>query len=299
MPCPESQILTRFVYEDGTPGEMQEVRRHLQGCVQCRGEVESLKILDEAVQRVVQTETRRGVPSQECPDATVLAGYLDGVLSAEERERLEEHLVRCPSCLHQFIDADRSRTLSDNYRLTPSHLLKQAVNLAGSPKPSLWIGLGYRIQEGARKWMEPLVSHPRWALAGVGTCAVLVIALLMALPQYLEEQKTPDHPRATRTQGPQGFAFGTGETVVAESNIALTPELRSGLLAYEREKTNASRAQLVALLRKAAPQMPFETVTEIEIQHGLQTRVESRKETPAEIKVRVMKDGILVVSEVS
>ena len=56
-----------------------------------------------------------GSPS--CPDPGTLAGYLDGQLFAEERERVEEHLSGCPDCC---------RVLAETVRFQGAHLADPA-----------------------------------------------------------------------------------------------------------------------------------------------------------------------------
>ena len=38
-----------------------------------------------------------------CPDETMLAGYIDGRLSAPDSDRIESHLVDCPDCLSSVL----------------------------------------------------------------------------------------------------------------------------------------------------------------------------------------------------
>jgi anti-sigma factor RsiW len=48
------------------------------------------------------------VPSQ-CPSDETLAAYLDGALTEEEREKIEEHLVDCTKCRRVVAEAVRRR----------------------------------------------------------------------------------------------------------------------------------------------------------------------------------------------
>ena len=49
------------------------------------------------------TDTRQSMDS--CPPLEDIAAFLDGTLSAEERERMTEHLARCESCYEVFAGA--------------------------------------------------------------------------------------------------------------------------------------------------------------------------------------------------
>jgi putative zinc finger protein len=46
-------------------------------------------------------------PSSPCPDETVLAAYIDGQLSANERADVEDHLAECDDCYDISVETIR------------------------------------------------------------------------------------------------------------------------------------------------------------------------------------------------
>ncbi len=54
---------------------------------------------DPHLDRALAAASRRGRAAGACPDATVLAAYADGSLTADERADLELHAADCPACV--------------------------------------------------------------------------------------------------------------------------------------------------------------------------------------------------------
>ena len=50
------------------------------------------------VGRLAGARLSRTVPAEVCPDAEILAAYVDDGLSEGERSALEQHLSKCASC---------------------------------------------------------------------------------------------------------------------------------------------------------------------------------------------------------
>ena len=99
-----------------------------------------------------------------CPDPGTLAGYLDGQLFAEERERVEEHLSGCPDCC---------RVLAETVRF-------QAGRLADAPPARGSDGTGLRLASSI--------------------AAVLAAALLLDVPAALP-RRDPRAPLLAATEG--------------------------------------------------------------------------------------------------
>jgi len=115
MSCYRREILSR--YQDGSLDETRsaEIASHLDGCVECR---EVLRTLGRAglFLRIAVGSHR----SAECLADEELGAYLAGVMRAEDRRRVEEHLAGCRICLHEVA------VLSDDAATTP---------VAESPRP--------------------------------------------------------------------------------------------------------------------------------------------------------------------
>lgn len=99
-----------------------------------------------------------------------LAGYVDGELSAQERERLEAHLAGCAACradvARQQLLAARLAGLGEEP--VPAWLRGSLDTLPAQPAPARW-----RLPAG------PRLSPARLAAAGWGLAAVLALALLL------------------------------------------------------------------------------------------------------------------------
>lgn len=81
-------------------------------------------------------EAHAGSEPSPCPDANVMAAYLDGALSERETEGLEGHLVDCDACLTALRElrsaagealADRPRRLSLLWRASLSTAAAAAI----------------------------------------------------------------------------------------------------------------------------------------------------------------------------
>jgi hypothetical protein len=61
-----------------------------------------IMMLDKIIKQVFEKSSRE-LPGTECPDAELLAMYIDNRLEKKRKEWLEAHLVDCDSCLEQVV----------------------------------------------------------------------------------------------------------------------------------------------------------------------------------------------------
>lgn len=136
MNCPENETLIRYVYGEAIPTDGNEVRLHVGQCERCRQEVDSIGTLDERLKKLMQENTSVSLSGGNCPDAMMLAAYVDEKLSELERGSVEAHLSSCAACIDELIAAlERFGSISENLQSVPSLLLEQAMALEQSDKP--------------------------------------------------------------------------------------------------------------------------------------------------------------------
>ena len=298
MACPSNESLIRFIYEEGAAQEMQEFQSHIKGCETCRGELRSLRALDKALPEIIHSEYGGEVAGEECPDALTLAGYLDRSLTPEERGGVETHLARCQSCLDELVAAEhRLANRSSKYLKTPAHLLNEAVRLGAPSIPSSSTSKTAGLLENIRQWFGPVGSRPRWTFAGVGACAIVVLALFLTHQTYQRESETApgDGPAINRLTQRDGGTARPAEDIVAESKLDLSGDLKRALIDHDPKNITGSQKQLLAIIEKEAPQMPVDRIKSVEIKQNLLIAIVSVSDLAGQVKLRLYKDGLLVI----
>ncbi len=109
---------------------------------------------------LARTEHREATPAGSCPDADVLAAYLDATLTVPERAGVEAHAADCARCALQLATLVRLEDVSGSPQYAPA--------------PRWWSRLA---------WMVPAAT------------AVLVVAIYVALPS----RDVPEAPARPRT----------------------------------------------------------------------------------------------------
>lgn len=100
--------------------------------------------LDSMIKQVFSKMKKLTPKAAKCPDDEVLAAYLTGNLSEEERERIEEHLVVCRDCAENLISSSEveSSYQSTEETFTTKEMLKRAKDLV---KPRGALALWERV----------------------------------------------------------------------------------------------------------------------------------------------------------
>lgn len=91
--------------------------------------------------------------------ASDLAGYLDGDLPAEVRDRVEAHLDACPDCWNDLLDVRELRDAPTPRALAPKHHRVRWLRYAGIAAAAGLAGIvlvGRGIQRDAPSGTEPL-----------------------------------------------------------------------------------------------------------------------------------------------
>lgn len=73
-------------------------------------------MLESMIRQIFKEKKASKAPFQ-CPDAEMLAGYLDKTLSEDKRNSVEGHLVSCDSCLSQVVCCATARPVAQKSRL--------------------------------------------------------------------------------------------------------------------------------------------------------------------------------------
>ncbi len=99
----------------------------------------------------------------------MLAGYIDGVLSAPESDRIERHLVDCPDCLSSVLDLKvGSKHIGEH---PPPELIRELKRLVPA-KPRL----AKNDQRLTAFWPETLFRRLSYGLVWAAAAAFVFIA---------------------------------------------------------------------------------------------------------------------------
>jgi anti-sigma factor RsiW len=297
MACPSDESLIRFVCGEVPTNDMAGIEKHIEGCEKCRKELTFIRGLEANLPELVGAEISPILSPEECPGAPSLAGYLDDAGSAEERSRIEAHLARCRSCLHEVIAAaDRLAGAPREYRKAPVGLLDQAIRLGG-PATRAEVLVSDGLWSKILRWFEPTLAHSRW-LAGAGACAVAALAIFTVSQLYQREVVvTPGAgPSLNKLAERDGGAPRAPEDVVAESRIELSGDLKQALIDHDPKRGAESGSDLFEIIEKKAPQMPVRKIKNVEIKQNLLIAIASVSDLAGQVKLQLYKDGLLVIS---
>lgn len=107
-----------------------------------------------------------------CPDETMLAGYIDGILSAPESDRIESHLVDCPDCLSSVLDLRVGAKEMGAH--PPPELIRQLKKLVLAKHRQA--DLNQLNQRQSVFWPEAVVRRLRYGLVWAAAAVFIFIA---------------------------------------------------------------------------------------------------------------------------
>jgi len=170
----------------------------------------------------------------DCPSSETLAAYLDRVLSQEERDAVELHLVSCDDCREAMSESSLAQAEP-----------QPAVDPVPFPAPAP------TLSRAARPWLWPTV----------GLLAAAAVALAVAVPSYFRSKNIESRPELAElvaAVGPHrpfqprltgGFAYGPLAPVMRSGQsdaIAVSPEIRLAAArlaqAYETSPNTRTKA---------------------------------------------------------
>jgi len=124
-----------------------------------------------------------------CPDEELLAAYLEGRLSQDETDRVEEHLTICSKCADTVISFSEVESMdySEKESYATDDMIKKAKNMMKPQEmPSLW--------ERVSDWFT--VFRPVPVMATVS--AMLIIAVLSIYKLQLSDNSLKNIPLSMR-----------------------------------------------------------------------------------------------------
>jgi hypothetical protein len=265
------------------------------------------RALSERLRAIVDDETAgQGGEAPDrgsAADALRLAAYLDGGMSASEREVFEAELVGSPARRDELIAAAAwIEEIAAKHETPPAAATARALALE-SPTPAVAAKGG----AGFVGWIEWLLPRPRLALAtsALAVFAIATVALDIALhtsPQLrsvIQSQQTGpqggvDISQQSTRQPPERTFLPTlpGDAVI------LTAETINALIAYRDDPSPARRQELLAALARAgAPPMAADRVRSIAVQPQLTERLTQRTGAlPTRISARLSVAGELTIA---
>jgi hypothetical protein len=104
-----------------------------------------------------------------CPDAALLAAYIDGVISEHESDRIESHFVYCSHCLSSFLSVKESP--GDVGQHPSPALIRQLKSL----KPEKPIKAHF-YQSPSWNWREILLMRLKPGMGWAAAAAFIIIA---------------------------------------------------------------------------------------------------------------------------
>jgi hypothetical protein len=245
-------------------------------------------------------------------DALKLAAYLDGGMSASERDAFEAELVRSPARRDDLIAAvEWIEQISAQRAMPPADATALAIALERDP-PST----PAKHSAGLTGWIGWLPPRPRLAIvtSALATFAIVAVGIDIALhtnPQFREAIQSQSSPAG----GSDAPAWQHDATRLPPSNaqsqrpllppapqlgdpILLTAETINALIAYRDDPTGSRRQELLAaLVRAGAPEIPADRVRSVALQPQLYERLtQPRGSLPAQISARLSIDGELAIA---
>ena len=244
-------------------------------------------------------------------DALKLAAYLDGGMSASERDAFEAALVQSPTRRDDLIAAvEWIERMSAQQAMPPADATALAIALERDA-PSV----PAKRSAGFSGWIEWLLPRPRLAIAtsALATFAIVAVGIDIALhtnPQFRQVIQSQSSPA-----GGSDAPWQDASTRLPPSNaqpdrpllppapqlgdpILFTAETINALTAYRNDPSAARRQDvLAALVRAGAAEIPADRVRSIAIQPQLVERLSKPPGgLPTQISARLSMDGELAIS---
>jgi hypothetical protein len=244
-------------------------------------------------------------------DALRLAAYLEGSMSAGERDAFEAELTRSPARRDELIAAAAwIDALAARQETAPADATALALALEPTATPArAKRGGGFA---GLVEWLLP---RPRLAMAAsaLASLAIVAVGIDIALhtnprfQQAIQAQFSPPpsgpiatpNDTMTRQMFPSGPTDRPGAPAAQLGDpIVLTAETINALIAYRDDPSSTRQAQLLAALTRAgsAP-IPADRVRAIMLQPQLYERItQQRGDLPSWISARITVAGELVIA---
>jgi hypothetical protein len=243
-------------------------------------------------------------------DALKLAAYLDGGMTASERDAFEAELARSPARRDDLIAALAwIDEVAARQAMPPAHVAASAIALETPPAPAA-------AQRGAgfAGWIEWLLPRPRLAFATSALASIAIVAVGIDIafhtnPQFRQVVQSQVSPRDMVSPGdgsntsarvpPSHAKTDRPSAPVARLGdpIILTAETINALIAYRDDPSPARQKELLAALARAGSgPIPADRVRVIMLQPQLYERLTQRGTLPGWISARITVGGELVIA---
>lgn len=142
--------------------------------------------LDLMIKQVFSKMKKLTPKPAKCPDDEVLAAYLTGNLSEEERERIEEHLVVCRDCTENLISSSEveSSYQSTEETFTTEQMVRRAKQLVKARDTSA-------LRERMSSWFFGLRPVPVMVAVSILLVAVTFSVYNLRRPSGLSPELPP------------------------------------------------------------------------------------------------------------
>lgn len=95
--CISDADLARLWDQELTPGQREDLEHHLQGCPSCQARWDAMAAGARHFEASLRAAAQ-AAPAASCPSDELVARYLGGALDQQQKQEVEAHLARCPSC---------------------------------------------------------------------------------------------------------------------------------------------------------------------------------------------------------
>lgn len=175
----------------------------------------------------------------DCPDAEMIASYVDDKLAAEERARLEEHFASCPDCYSVFTEVVRYQR-SETAGVVPSDQADGSSRVIPFTRRRSTLMTMGTLAVAASLFLAVMVLRPDWV---PGMRRSPVTPELAELVAAVGEMR-PIEPRLTG-----GFQYGPYRGPVrGEFKREASPDVRIAAARIERAVANNPSAETLHAL---------------------------------------------------
>ena len=157
------------------PDELLRADDHLAACVECRQRIETA-LSQGAGEMALYAQLSAEADALWRPNFEQLAGYVDGLLTGDERQTVKDHLVACARCA-MLVDDLRAFKNEIAQELDREYLPGKAA-----AAPASW------LDSIKAKLPEPIFNIPSWVYAAA------TVLLLMVAPWWIARQAALKRP---------------------------------------------------------------------------------------------------------
>lgn len=167
--CPEPLLLSQLCDHELDTEHERLLSRHLATCSACATRFANMEQRQARLRTGIpqsSTQSSFGIPSPECLSPSVIAAYVQKVLSSEELKKAEKHLHSCDVCLSEVMEAFHISSSLRSARKTsvPSALAARVKaswqNPAAEPRADKLSRLVLQLAQKGLQVIEQYVVEP-------------------------------------------------------------------------------------------------------------------------------------------